>query len=89
MFSLCTERNEYLRIRKGVTREEVIKTFSVPVGEVFCGKIIRMTPPKRFCYARPFDGYAEIAAREGVDEGELRRINGDGALYPTKKVWLP
>lgn len=72
-----------------MTKEDVSAAFSVPVGEVFCGKIIEVSAPRRFCYAKPFDDYKSVAARERVDAEELARINGGGAVYPTKKIWLP
>lgn len=89
MYSLITERGKYLRVRKGVGKEDVIAVFSVPADGLFQGKIIMIGEPKRFCYARVGDTYASIARRERVDEKKLRDINSDAAVYPTLRVWLP
>ena len=89
MFLLATERGKYLRVRKNVTANDVISTFSCPAEQTFCGQIIAITPPKRFVYALAGDTYALIASREGVREKSLRELNGNKALYPTARVWLP
>ena len=79
----------YLRIRKGVTEKEVSAVFGCPSPKVFCGEIIKLSPPKRFLYALAGDTYATIARREGVDETLLRAENNARAVYPTLKIWLP
>lgn len=89
MFSLTLERGRYLRIRKRITAKDVTDAFSCPVKEVFCGEIIELSPPKRYCFALAGDTYAAIAAREGVNEANLRAQNGNRAVYPTLKIWLP
>lgn len=78
-----------MRVREGVTREEIISEFSQPVGKVFRGAVIALTTPKRFCFALVGDTYSKIAARERVSEGELKELNGGAAIYPTLKIWLP
>ena len=89
MFSLVTERSKYLRIRKNVTKEDVISAFSVPVKEVFCGQIIPLSAPARYCYALAVDTYRKIAEREKTDEETLRRLNDNVNVYPTLRIWLP
>lgn len=90
MFLLVTERGKYLRIRKNVKKDQIIRLFSVPVtGEAYCGKIILLTEPKRFIYANAGASYKSIAQKEGVDEEQLKRLNGGEVIYPTKRVWLP
>ena len=89
MFSLVTERGKYLRVRNGVTKEEIISAYSQPVGDVFAGAVIPLLPPKRHCFASVGDTYAKIAARERVDEAELKKLNGGAVIYPTLKIWLP
>lgn len=89
MFSLTLERSSYLRIRKGVTEKDISAVYGCPSPKVFCGEIIKLSPPKRFLYALAGDTYATIAKREGVDETLLRAENGGRVLYPTLKVWLP
>lgn len=89
MFSLTLERGRYLRIRKGVTDKDVSAAFCCPADKVFCGKIIELSPPKRFVYALAGDTYGAIARRERVNEELLRKENGDRAVYPTLKIWLP
>lgn len=89
MFSLTLERGRYLRIRKGVTEKEVSAVFGCPAPKVFCGGIIKLSPPKRYLYAMAGDTYASIARKVGVDEALLRAENGGRAVYPTLKIWLP
>lgn len=78
-----------MRVRKNVTANDVISTFSCPAEQTFCGQIIALTPPKRFVYALAGDTYGLIAIREGVAEESLRELNGNKTLYPTARVWLP
>ena len=89
MFSLTLERGRFLRIRKRVTEKEVTEAFCFPVNKVFCGEIIELSPPKKFCYAEAGDTYKTIAARKGVSEESLRTLNDGKSVYPTLKVWLP
>ena len=89
MFSLTLERGRYLRIRKGVTDKDVSVVFGCPSPKVFCGEIIKLSPPKRYLYAQAGDTYASIAKRVGVDEALLRAENCARAVYPTLKIWLP
>lgn len=89
MFSLVTERGRFVRVRKSVKKEDVIKTFMYPAGEVFCGQIIEIGPPKRYCYALAGDTYKKIARRERVNEEALIKLNGGRCVYPTMRVWLP
>lgn len=89
MFSLTLERGRFLRIRKGVTAKDISAVFLCPSNEVFCGEIIKLSPPKRYCYALAGDSYATISRREGVDEALLRAENSARTVYPTLKIWLP
>ncbi len=90
MFSLITERGRYIKIRSKVSREELTARFSQPVaGEIFCGRIIELSPPARFTYAAAGETYLKIARREGVDYEKLKRLNPAGEPYPTQRVWLP
>ena len=91
MFTLYLERGSYIRVRGGVQKCDIEREFSFPVNaEVFEGAIITVLPePQDYCFARPFESYASIAEREGVSEEELKKLNGNSPLYPSKKVWLP
>lgn len=89
MFSLTLERGKFLRIRKGVTEKEVSAVFCCPQSKVYCGEIIRLSPPRRYCYALAGDTYATVSAREGVDEALLIAENGGRPVYPTLRIWLP
>ncbi len=89
MFSLTLERGKFLRIRKRVTEKQVTDAFCCPVTKVFCGEIIELSPPKRYCFALAGDTYQKIAQREGVNEERLRALNNGRAVYPTLKIWLP
>ena len=91
MFTLYLERGRYIRVRSGVTKRDIEREFSFPVhAEVFAGAVIAVLPePNGYCYALPCDDYNAIAQREGVDEGELKKLNASSPIYPAKKVWLP
>ena len=91
MFLLYLERSGFIRVRKGVKRCDIERTFCFPVNaEVYNGAVIPVLPePKGYCYALPCDDYASIASREGVEEEELKKLNGNAPVYPTKKIWLP
>ena len=91
MITLCLEKGAYFRVRKGVDKRDIERVFDCPVhSEVYVGAIIALPPePSGFCYALPAEDYSSIAIREGVDEEELKKLNGFSPLYPTKKVWLP
>ncbi|MDE6790815.1 MAG: hypothetical protein K2J61_03735 [Clostridia bacterium] len=89
MFSLVMEQGKYLRVRGRVKKEDIISAFSCHVGDVFCGAVIEISAPKRYCYALAGDTYAAVAARERVDERELRELNFNKIIYPTLRIWLP
>lgn len=89
MFSLTLERGKYLRIRRRVTEKDVTETYGFPASGVFCGAIIALSPPKKYCYAAVGDTYESISRKLGVNEKRLRAQNGNRAVYPTLKIWLP
>ncbi len=89
MFQLVTERGRYLRIRANVEKNDVIDVFSVPADELYCGKILELTSPKKVYHARIGDTYESIARAYGVSSDELRELNSDRAIYPTKAIWIP
>lgn len=80
-----------MRVRRGVTKNMLESAFGCPVaGSVFEGAILPLLPPPAgFCYAQPWDSYESIAARENVAVEELKELNGEAPLYPTRKIWLP
>ena len=89
MYSLVKERGKYLRVRGNVGKEDIISAFSCPVGDVFRGQIIEIKTAKRYCFALAGDTYAAVAARESVDEEQLRELNFNRVIYPTMRLWLP
>lgn len=89
MFQLVTERGKYLKIRENVNKNDVMEAFSMPVDELYCGKIIEVTSPRAVYRARIGDTYESIAGAYGVSAEKLKELNSDAALYPTKAVWIP
>lgn len=89
MFQLVTERGRYLRIRANVNKNDVTDVFSIPADGLFCGKILEMTSPKTVCRARIGDTYESIAHAYGVSVEELKKLNSDQPVYPTKVIWIP
>ncbi len=89
MFSLRLERGKYIRVRGKVSAKQLSDAYKTPVtGDLYEGKIITLTQACGFCYALPGDTYEKIALRNGCDAEDLKRINGNAPLYPTKRVWL-
>ncbi len=89
MFLLETERGKYLKIRAGVKKEEIIRTFQIPVEDnLFEGKIIVLSEAKKYCFALAGDTYEKIAERNSVNAYELKKLNGEKEIYPTMRVWL-
>jgi LysM repeat protein len=80
----------FLRVTEGMTREEIEKTYSVPViGNLYAGKIIPIVGGYSVYEAEVGDSYKKLADKFGVSEGELKQINGDKVLYPTCKLFVP
>lgn len=89
MFTLTLDRPKYLRVRQGVAAAEIRAEFVCPVPEgVFAGCIICVPPAPCAVYvAQPGDDYASIAIKLGADEGELRALNANAPVYPSKKIF--
>ena len=89
MFTLVTDRSKYYRVKRGQGAREIENTLLTPAGEVFCGAIIAVYPRKLFIYnVLPHETYQSVARKFGADCEELEKING-GALYPTRKLFVP
>lgn len=90
MFTLTMQKCGYFRVKEGQTAEEIERVLRVPVaGEVFSGRIIVLEGNYILHIARVGEGYKSIAARYGVDEEELKRVNSFKAIYPTCRVLVP
>lgn len=90
MLTLKNEKCRYLRVRKGMDGEVISSRLNCPVPQVLKeGQIIRIYHNCRYVSARVGDSYGAIARREGVDEGQLLRLNGECPVYPTRRIWLP
>lgn len=90
MFALKLARCGYLRVRKGVTAVEIEAAFCCPVGEACSGQIIKIPSiPLKVIRAEVGDDYKKIAEKHCLDEEELKKLNGNKPVYPTKKIYLP
>ncbi len=90
MFSLKLERGKYLVVRGGVSANEFMDVYKMPVdGELYEGKIIEVVPVSGCCYARVGDSYEKIALRQGCNLQKLISLNNNALIYPTKRIWLP
>ena len=90
MITLPGQKCGYYRVKQGQTAEEIEKVLCVPVsGEMFAGRIIVSDGSYACHIASVGEGYRSIAARYGVDEEELRRINSYKKIYPTCRVLVP
>lgn len=76
-------------MRRGMDGGEISRRFCCPVAEdVEEGQIVLIFGCRRIS-ARVGDSYASIAAREGVREEDILRLNGDKPVYPSRRIWLP
>ncbi len=90
MFSLEMERGKFVRLRGNADRGTVERLYSCPVNsDVYDGAIVCLTAVRGYCFALVGDDYEKIALREGVDLTELKKVNADLPVYPTRKIWLP
>lgn len=89
MFQLVIERGKFLKIRENVKETDVTKVYNMPVDGLYCGKIVEITSPKCVYRARIGDTYERIAQNYGVSAEKLKEMNSDGAIYPTKIIWIP
>ncbi|MCD8040322.1 MAG: LysM peptidoglycan-binding domain-containing protein [Clostridia bacterium] len=91
MYQLVLEKSKYYRVKKGQTALMIEKAFSVPVnGNVYEGMIIAL-PQQTFTVYRAAAGdtYKSVAAKFGVDEELLKSVNGNRAVYPTCRLYIP
>ncbi|MGN0814626.1 MAG: hypothetical protein ACI4MH_05290 [Candidatus Coproplasma sp.] len=89
MFTLSLDRPEYIRVRAGVTAAELRAEYLCPVPDgVSDGSIVRITrAPCEFYVAKPWEDYKKIAEILRVDEGELRLLNLNAPVFPSKKIF--
>lgn len=90
MFTLINEHGKYLRVRRGQSPEEIENELSAPVsGEFFAGRILERGEKCGVYFVRPLESYSSISAKLGVDEGELRKLNGNKRVYPKLRLFVP
>lgn len=89
MFTLVTDRSKFFRVKRGQSEREIEKTFCVPLSGVFDGAILGVEGSYTAYAAQPGDSYKKIAERFGLEEGELRKINLDRPVYPSRKLYIP
>lgn len=85
---LQLDRAKFYRIKGGQTAREVEKTLKIPANNCFNGLIIEVVEC-RLHTAQPFETYALIAQKYGVDETKLQNFNGSRPIYPTCKIYIP
>lgn len=90
MFTLTLDRPKFIRVRAGVTAADIRAEFCCPISDNATeGCIAYLTPaPCKFYVAKPGESYLSIAAKLGEDEQELRRLNGNSPVYPSKKIFI-
>lgn len=83
-------RPHFYRVMRGQTAEQISRVFGCPVRECAEGDIVIIPPVQCFAYsARVGDTFFSVAAKFGADEAELKEINGGGAVYPTRVLYIP
>ncbi len=89
-YSLIAEKNRYYRVKSGQSAAEISSFSGCPVtGDMFGGRIIFLNASYRKHPVQPCESYKSIAEKYGVDEGELRAINSNRALYPMQTIFIP
>lgn len=90
MYKLQTDNAVFYRVKENQTAEEISREFGRPVfGEVFNGAIVTLAEGNFTNYtARVGESFASIAAKLGVDEAELEKLN-EGPVYPTRTLIVP
>lgn len=90
MFALVCDRPRFARISGPDSARLAEELFRCPAGRGERGAICPVTPAPCDCVvARPFEDFASIAARVGLEEEALSSFNGGGAVWPGRKIWLP
>lgn len=89
MFTLILDKSKFYKVKSHQSRREIEELFSVPVGEVFVGKIITLGEKYQTYIVKPLETYEDIAKKFCVDERLLRERNSDKILYPTAKIFIP
>lgn len=89
MFTLILDKSKFYKVKSCQSGREIEKLFSIPVGEVFVGKIITLGDEYQTYVVKPLETYADIAEKFQVDERLLRERNSDRILYPTAKIFIP
>ena len=88
MQTLKLDRRAFYRFKSGQTAAEVEKTLEIPAASPFAGQILIVSD----CIvhiAEPFETYASIAKKYGIDEHALKNFNGSRPLYPSRKIFIP
>ncbi len=91
MFTLITDKSKYFRVKRRQGAAEIENEFNIPVqGQIFAGRIIFVGEKNlRHYVAEVGDTYRTIALKFGVNETELKEINGFKPVYPTCKLFVP
>ena len=85
---LQLDRSKFYRVKSGQTAREVEKVLEVPLNNSYGGAIINV-PDCSAHTVQPFETYATIAHKYGIEEGALKEFNGVRPLYPTCKIFIP
>ena len=91
MFTLVTDRSRYYRVKRGQTAAEIERSLNTPVnGAAFVGRIIEVRPEHLEIYSVGVgESYRLIALKFGINEDELRKLNGGKPVYPTCRIFVP
>lgn len=88
MFKLACDRSLFVRIPPDYSVRRIEEQFCCPVRAGAVGEICRIAPsPCRVYVAQPFDTFASIAQKTGLEEQKLQAFNR-GIVYPSRKIYL-
>ncbi len=89
MFTLVTDQSRFFKVKHGQSGGEVERALSLPVSDVFAGKIIERGQPLVPYTVKPLESYKSLAEKFGLTEEELKSINLSRPLYPTCRLYVP
>ncbi len=91
MLSLELDVSKYFRVKENTTKEDIERTFCIPVNcDLFLGAIISIdsTRYKKY-FAKLDDTYQSIARSHNVDIDILMVVNGNRQILPTGTIYIP
>lgn len=85
---LQLDKSKFYRIKRGQSHAEVERELSLPVKNSFAGAVIPSVTCSEYAVL-PFETYASLALKFGVEEEKLKNFNFGRMLYPSRVIYIP